>query len=216
MELQWEGLIVNFTGGNFWDNIAERLSRNAACHVIGPDWWLIPITIYNNQWPYRYTFYVRLRNCDWVSVNEIVLLCYVHKSFSYVISLSHERSVFICHTWTCILSVWMSKCLWWNILLTNIACLVNIITVHGSGQIAMKFGLVLSLLLKTGVSFSVHDNLGVAFWWLWCLLHVGLGLVLFWTSYHSDVGLVQIMLHLWRSLMMEHLWKASWMPLNSK
>ena len=58
----------------------------------------------------------------------------------------------------CVLSVWMSKCLSWTLLLTNIACLINTKLVYGFSQIEMDFGLVLSLSLKTDVSFSLHDN----------------------------------------------------------
>ena len=83
-------------------------------------------------------------------------------------------------------------------LLKNIACHINMISVPGSGQIAIEFGLVVSVSLKNDDCFSLYDNLGVTFWWVWCLIHLGLGLVWFWTSYDSDVGLVQIMLDLWR------------------
>ena len=45
----------------------------------------------------------------------------------------------------------------------DIACLIYMISVHGSDQIAMEFGLVLSLSLKTDVCFSLHGNIGVTF-----------------------------------------------------
>ena len=60
----------------------------------------------------------------------------------------------------CALSFWMRKCISWTILLTNIACFINMISVHGSGQFLLEFDLVLLLSLKTDVYFSLHDNLG--------------------------------------------------------
>ena len=58
----------------------------------------------------------------------------------------------------CTLSFWMGKCLSWTLFLMNIACLINMISVHGSDQIDLKFGLVLSLSLKTDVCFSLHND----------------------------------------------------------
>ena len=57
------------------------------------------------------------------------------------------------------LSFWKGKYISQTLLLTNIPCLINMISVHGAGQIAMKLGLVLSLSLKTDVWFSfVHQT----------------------------------------------------------
>ena len=57
-----------------------------------------------------------------------------------------------------VLPFWMSKCLSWVLLLTNITCLTDMISLYGSGQIEVEFALVLSLSLVIGVCFSLHYN----------------------------------------------------------
>ena len=57
-------------------------------------------------------------------------------------------------------TVWIdkSKSLSWILLLRNIPCLANKISVHGSGQIEMEFNLVLPLALKIDCCLSLHDK----------------------------------------------------------
>ena len=77
---------------------------------------------------------------------------------------------------------------------------VIVLAIHGymTPITLLEFVLVFLLLLKTEACFSLHDNLSITFRRLWCLIHLGLSLIWFWTSYDSDVGLMQMMLQPWR------------------